>query len=623
MTYALRATLGAALALAGCGTPALAPAPAAAPVAPHATAAAFGSVDAEVIEASLPRRWREDPQDPLRVLRGAQAASFTRGSSRLAVAELELDLPDPQDRAIALYAISAGGAVSELTLLLERLRTGADVERAAVLLGLGELERAPLGPIYQALDSGGELLGKAAAFALVRRGGSASDRLDMQTAKQIAEYLDDPVAAPRDAVGELYMTLRYEAAKRFGLLDGRSFRLTRIDALAQDPEFLDALVLPRAGASRLGASADHLLSILLERPSAPVIAAAFAGLATELDQLVENGLWLPADDDQWDALLGAMEAEGVGPELAALLEQAQIRSGQPLRAAALLLEAGLEGGYEILEPQLRDSEPKARLNSIRALGQSSDPQWVAELERAETDSSPFVRVAALVGRLELGDTSTAFDLDSILADPEDKLRNLVTLELCDHASDPRSMDLLERNYEALDPDMQLRAACALLEAGRRASREVVHTALARRTAGPLESRAVRALGRAPRGEDLTLLARLFPAETPEADLALASVLIASQHPLGAQLLRAAVWAPNFERGVLAAHALADIGGLIALHEELAAPPPRITPEDLRRVGFVIGEIGGIAEFNRLARTRGSQDPVLQGAYFGALTARTR
>ena len=99
-------------------------------------------------------------------------------------------------------------------------------------------------------------------------------------------------------------------------------------------------------------------------------------------------------------------------------------------------------------------------------------------------------------------------------------------------------------------------------------------------------------------------------------------LVGERDGLGLRLVRAGVWERDFHRSVLAAHLLAEFQGLQALHEELASPPPLVSAVDLRRIGFVLGELGGLGEVENLARRRTSADPVLQGAYLGALAART-
>jgi hypothetical protein len=59
----------------------------------------------------------------------------------------------------------------------------------------------------------------------------------------------------------------------------------------------------------------------------------------------------------------------------------------------------------------------------------------------------------------------------------------------------------------------------------------------------------------------------------------------------------------------------------------ANPPVEATEQDVRRLGYAIGEWGGLpaveALRKRLNSTAGADLPALQGAILGALAARTR
>jgi hypothetical protein len=64
-----------------------------------------------------------------------------------------------------------------------------------------------------------------------------------------------------------------------------------------------------------------------------------------------------------------------------------------------------------------------------------------------------------------------------------------------------------------------------------------------------------------------------------------------------------------------------VAGLEALIDELDTAPRTAGDRDLRRVGFAIGEWGGLSAVEKLARERRETDPGLQGALLGALAAR--
>jgi hypothetical protein len=76
--------------------------------------------------------------------------------------------------------------------------------------------------------------------------------------------------------------------------------------------------------------------------------------------------------------------------------------------------------------------------------------------------------------------------------------------------------------------------------------------------------------------------------------------------------------------LLAAGLFAETLGVRALREELERAPPAASSKDLRRVGFALGEWGGMSAVQELARTlrNNAADPALQGAVLGALASRT-
>jgi len=134
---------------------------------------------------------------------------------------------------------------------------------------------------------------------------------------------------------------------------------------------------------------------------------------------------------------------------------------------------------------------------------------------------------------------------------------------------------------------------------------------------------IAALAIFPAIEDLTLLRELYPRENDFAvNLELATAFVRLKDPLCQPVLRSALWREPWNRGVLAGALIIEVGGIDALRSELQRPPQRVSNRDLRRVGFALGEWGGLPEVESLARLRSSGDPVVQGALLGALGART-
>ena len=133
---------------------------------------------------------------------------------------------------------------------------------------------------------------------------------------------------------------------------------------------------------------------------------------------------------------------------------------------------------------------------------------------------------------------------------------------------------------------------------------------------------VRGLGEFADQADVAQMRRMFPSGDAALDRELARELVLKRDPLGMRIVRAAIWNRPWHQGVLAALLLAEVEGLASLHSELQSPPPLTSAADLRRLGFALGLIGGLQEVERLALRRNSADPALQGAYLGALAART-
>jgi hypothetical protein len=140
-------------------------------------------------------------------------------------------------------------------------------------------------------------------------------------------------------------------------------------------------------------------------------------------------------------------------------------------------------------------------------------------------------------------------------------------------------------------------------------------------------RIVRALRRHPTSEDLEVMRKVFPSVAGEhlLDRELALALIEHGEPEVMPLLRTALWTMDRDVSLLAAGLIASVSGVRTLVDELRVPPRTATSGDLRRVGFAIGEWGGVEAVTALARDLrwSSGDPALQGALLGVLSTRTQ
>jgi hypothetical protein len=563
--------------------------------------------------------------------------SFSAAGSRRALDAL-LGQGSELDRAAAHFALGAGGLVSEEQRLLQVAERGAPAERLAALFALGELPVVPAQFLVQRALLRPGLEGSAALLALLIGEARLEPGL-LETLLTAAPELAPRLTALRRALAapELaaptpvlaaYLGVRYEAAKRFGYIDRQSYAALRAAELSQDLAFLENLVLFESAASGYPGVEDLLLERLLSSGSAACLEAALKALPEGLDALVGNGLWLPKDDREREALLSLLERRGASLEhtqiLAYLLAQPPLRT----RAAALALQLDPEGrssgAFDLLEPLLKAGELEERVRAVLALARSGFEGWVPELERLDLDGEPRVRLAAQAARLALGDDRGLEPLLELLAAPDEPLWAAAIEDLCHLARSGRVASLLIETLPELEGPEALAVALALAEVGRSEGREVLMAALEDGSAGSLAPNCVEALALQAGAAEVALFERLFPDDQDaELNRALGRALIELDLPSGRRFLRAALWQGDFSLGVLAAAALARGHGLPALYDELDSPPSAARPADLRRLGFAIGMLGGLGELERISTNRPSSDPSVQGAYLGALTNRTR
>jgi hypothetical protein len=450
----------------------------------------------------------------------------------------------------------------------------------------------------------------------------------VQLTEQWRSALERPGRAQQSPVLEAYFSVRYAAAKRYGYFDRQSFAAVRSAELASDRAFLERLVLPQAAISELPGLSDILLEHLLKSPTPAAIQALLVAAPKALDDLIGNGLWLPKGPEQFEALCSGLEDQVVSLDNRFAVGLLMTQPDFALRAAGLALQVDpsgqASGAFEVLDPALRSDDEAQRAQACLALGRSGWDGWVSELERLDSDASLRVRVAAQVARLALGDPRTSAPLEALLQETEGEFFTVALADLCRLSPRGGVGDLLEELLIDLPADHQLEVALALAARQDAAARALLRQALENASAGDLAPAAIRALAKGAASEELELFERLFPDDQDLAiSEALCAALIEQDSPTGRRYLRAALWAGDFTLGVLAACALVRGHGLPALYEELNSPPPESRPQDLRRLGFAIGMLGGLSELERLSASRRASDPSLQGAYLGALTNRTR
>ena len=426
------------------------------------------------------------------------------------------------------------------------------------------------------------------------------------------------------------LDLRWEAARRFGTIDGRPWGLTMLERLGQDDHFLDEVILSAAVEVHQPGVKDHLLSLLLEPGPEVRVRAAVRVLPRELDLLVDAGLWTPETPGEWSAALEeAMEA-GVTPLLPTFLSRAAAQPRVAPAAAALLVRVNPAYEAQVLAA-LDGDDPELKTMACRGVAEAGLVQFGRALQGLVLDEDPGVRAAALVARLQLGEAQAyeearqaLLGTDLTIAAERATLRDALAVagrsgDLTAFLSDvSEDLDGLER--------ADILAICVLR--GRLVDGAVLREAFA--LCPPDSSEAVRlieALGKLPTHDDLDFLDDLFPVDQPVAlNVALALTLIRSGHKKVEPVLRAAVWSGPLDRSILAAAVVKQASGMNTLQHWVLKPPPGATSADIRRVGYAIGEWGGVEAIQelqaRMGGVAGADRPALQGAFMGAMAART-
>jgi hypothetical protein len=367
---------------------------------------------------------------------------------------------------------------------------------------------------------------------------------------------------------------------------------------------------------------------LLTKTGRARLRAAVGVMPSELAELVENDLWRPADADEWNVLLDEIDDRHVERLTLPILRAAAEVEAVKFRALALASLAGdedLTALYDVDTSRLRVDE---RIQICAAIGARSDPGWLERFATLKEDVNPRVRAAYLVAGFRLGDRRMQHDVETMLADPEEKLHVHVVAALCAAAHDPAVAVQLETRLLEAEGDEKTTIATALSLDGHLVGRTHVRAALSTEPppGGALAVRLVRALRRNAGAEDLEVFQRVFPVEDDRAlDRELVLGLMERGDAAVMPILRAGMWNKDFDLSVLASGVFASMSGTHALIEELKGPPPSASSGDLRRVGFALGEWCGVEAVESLARELRYQSghPALQGALLGVLSTRTQ
>lgn len=575
------------------------------------------------------------PQDELpdlgRLSFNAQAAARARSL-------LDAAPPRPEERALALYTLGAAGERGELARLASAASDGTAPERRAALFAIGLLGDDGLATLLRLRDRDARGVEGPLAFAFLlasRQGSSLARRALEDLAREPGELGDaallclqgeDGVLALDEAApARLHDEMRWRAARRFGLVDGRRWQGVVQERLLSDPAFLDRVVLAAARDLDRGVLRVHLGELLVEAPGPEVLAMAATLFPEELFAAFADGGWQRPTREAAEAMLAAID-EAHAERAARPLLEALLRDRPELAATAgrLVFRAGGELPWPWFVDRIAEGSAAEQKRLVEACGDRRDRALAHDLATFVLEHRDLpIFGEGVIALVRLGNVEAQEVLDRALAAGPSKERTAVLGALGRVLHDGRLARSAQKALarEDLEPELRLALELGRAANGQPGSHATLRTALEAGVGDPVEI--VRALAVRPESEDLALLRRMFPTgDSLALDAELALALVRHRDPATAIFLRRALWEPRWNSSLLAGGLLVRVAGAEALLDELDAAPPTTSEGDRRRVGFAIGEWGGLQAVERLARTRGESDPGLQGAVLGALAQRS-
>lgn len=571
---------------------------------------------------------------------------FDNASAQAARIELQGLRPGDPRRAVAFVTLGAARAISERAMLITAASEGLVDERVAALLALGELgpgigdglsllERfasAETGQLQAAcLVALARCQEPSARVSLARLAGS--EGVVAAQAKAVMAHAIDPNTTNPPALWRTLYELRWAAARRFGTVDGRPWRLVRSDELAADLKFLEGLIYLCTPELKNSAARDQLLELLMT-PGAAVarIDAMVRMMPLELERLIDSGVWRPGTRFEWIRLVDAIVLREDWRRFPSSLALAAVTPEVRPMVAGLLHRVGGPFEEALLEAFGSD-DFRARANAAYAAGAASLNDYSTTLRDLAHDPEPWVRANALVARVRMGEAAAIKEVEALLATPPERRPDRMTafvFELFERAApDSDILELLERLEPSLAELDRLHANAILILNGRRADTQRLREALPTLDGtSPETFRVIRALGSVPTAEALDALAASFPFDDSNiANLFAAAALVNGRHRAVDPLLAAAIWNLDLNLSTLAAGLVYETRGGQMLRQWVVRPPATAREEDLRRVGYVLGEWGGPREVDALradlGTASGGEEAALQGALLGMLSARTR
>lgn len=576
------------------------------------------------------RRGRMLRDDRLRI--GKPSAE--RARQAVVVAEEEGEELPPG----TLLALGGGGEIGDVPLLEEYARGPHEAEAREAILALAELGawgRAALGRLMEYEPANrAELLVLARIISDPEDAGAPLQRwaADAASPFHLAALLylpyDGGGAWPAEATAvDEWLELRWAAARGYGLVDGRRWRDLLLAELVENEEFLDRTIYGASVYLDETSVRDHLFEVVLRGGEPHALPAAIQLLAGELGYAAAAGLWAPTSQREWEIIIATVNERRLERQAQKLLEHAWRFAELRPMVGIPLWRAGAELPRTWVDAQLRGESVPRRCDTLAAWADRGMVAELPELLDYTGASNPLrVQTAALVAAGRLADEHSASTVNRLIDEGISEERRAIVLAIARQTHDLAVAAVVARCLERqdLEPDLRFLLEVRHGIQGHLRDRSNLKEWLAENQRHPSRVEVVRALAQRPDYSDIEVLSALFPVEDDlEVNVELAIALLRHKQHEVLPVLRHAMWARDWNRSVLAGGLFAHVANISTLIDEIFDPPIHAREEDFRRIGFAIGEWGGLPAVNELARRSPPTDPVVQGAFLGALSTRTQ
>lgn len=564
-----------------------------------------------------------------------ERVSFTAAAGRRAGRELDNPELGVGDRMSAWMAVGASRSVAFRPRLLRSALKGTPLQRSIAVLALGEMGDVGYDPLMRVLAEKSDGVKEYLVLALARCGSKTATReLFDQAALRRNPLFEEAQAyvgmvrggAPplRPAVAQL-LQLRWEAAMRYGHVDGRRWKEVLTTGLIELPRFVNHWISAAAADLNSAVADDYLVVWAADGRADERLVGAVERLPDRLLQLWAAGEWSPDQPKTRQLVLEQLRATHTQVQGRALIEQ--IVSVDPMndRARFALLAAGGDADRLWIRERT-DGTLGAQRQLALAMGTAGADRWAEELELlCDPLRAVQVRADAWVARARRGDARADSRLIEVLSDETNGDYNFFVSALARFAFDAKlsaHLDVLLKRTQLDDVDRVLLLAGGI-ERGVSVYADPLRSAVRDRLS-PIRTVAVSALRKLGVQRDRLILAELFPDSTDvRLNVELALALAEKRDPTIHGLLRSLFWRGEFAPSMLAAGILAKHYGVAALLDEIKHEGPEVSKERLRRLGLAISEWGGAQAVEALSTMKRVRPEIVEGATLGSITSAAR